>query len=78
MTTNPLTTTQDDARSAAADALIIGVTQTTDGPVPASGSEDVDAALGGTLAATLTALGATGRQDELTRIAVRPGASPHR
>jgi leucyl aminopeptidase len=65
----PLTTSPDTARSAAADALIIGVTQTPDGPVPAPGSEDVDAALGGTLPATLTALGATGRQDEVTRIA---------
>ncbi len=65
----PLTTAPDNARSAAADALIIGVTQSPDGPVPASGSEDVNAALGGTLATTLTALGATGRQDEVTRIA---------
>jgi leucyl aminopeptidase len=69
VTTNPLTTSHDSARSAAADALIIGVTQTPDGPVPAPGSEDVDAALDGTLAATLTALGATGRQDEITRLA---------
>ena len=69
MTTNPLTVSTADARSTAADALIIGVTQDPDGPVPAHGSEDVDAALGGTLAATLTALGATGKQDELTRIA---------
>jgi leucyl aminopeptidase len=68
VTTNPVRITQEDARSAAADALIIGVTQGTDGPVPASGAEDVDAALGGTLAATLSALGATGRQDELTKI----------
>ena len=69
MTTNPLTITQSAAPGAAADALIIGVTQTADGPVPAPGSADVDAALGGTLAATLTALGATGKQDEITRIA---------
>jgi leucyl aminopeptidase len=68
VTTNPLRITQEDARSAAADALIIGVTQGTDGPVPASGAEDIDAALGNTLAATLSALGATGRQDELTKI----------
>ena len=69
MTTNPLTVSTADARSAAADALIIGVTEGPDGPVPAHGSEDVDAALGGTLAATLAALGATGKQDELTKIA---------
>ena len=69
MTTNPLTVSTADARSAAADALIIGVTEGPDGPVPAHGSEDIDAALGGTLAATLAALGATGKQDELTKIA---------
>jgi leucyl aminopeptidase len=69
VTTNPLTVSTSDARSVAADALIIGVTQGSDGPVPAHGSEDVDAALGGTLAATLAALGATGKQDELTKIA---------
>jgi leucyl aminopeptidase len=69
VTTNPLRISQDDARSTAADAIVIGVTQGPDGPVPAPGSEDVDAALGSTLAATLSALGATGRQDELTKIA---------
>jgi len=68
VTTNPLRITQEDAQSAAADALIIGVTQGPDGPVPASGSEGIDAALGDTLAATLSALGATGQQDELTKI----------
>jgi leucyl aminopeptidase len=69
VTTNLVRITQDDARSTVADALIIGVTQGADGPVPAAGSEDIDGALGNTLAATLTALGATGRQDELTKIA---------
>ncbi len=65
----PLTTSQSAARTAAADAIIIGVTETTAGPVPAPGSEDVNAALGGSLPATLAALGATGKQDEITRIA---------
>ena len=69
MTTNPLTVSTADARSTVADALIIGVTEDPAGPVPAHGSEDTDAALGGTLAATLAALGATGKQDELTKIA---------
>ena len=69
MTTNPLTVSTADARSAAADALIIGVNEGPDGAVPAHGSEDVETALGGTLAATLAALGATGKQDELTKIA---------
>ena len=68
MTTNPLTITQDEARRVPADALIIGVTQTPDGPVPAPGAQDVDAALDGSLAGTLAALGATGKQDEITRI----------
>jgi leucyl aminopeptidase len=66
VTTNPLATGQEAAPGAAADALVIGVAQAPDGPVPARGSRDVDAALGGTLAATLAALGATGKQDELT------------
>jgi leucyl aminopeptidase len=69
VTTNPLTVSTADARDTVADALIIGVTEDAAGPVPAHGSEDADAALGGTLAATLAALGATGKQDELTRIA---------
>jgi leucyl aminopeptidase len=67
--TSPLTISTATASATAADTVIVGVTQAPDGPVPAPGSEDVDAALGGTLAATLTALGATGKQDELTRIA---------
>ncbi|MBO0831824.1 MAG: leucyl aminopeptidase [Actinobacteria bacterium] len=67
--TNALTISTAAARSAPADAVIVGVTQATNGPVPAPGAEDVDAALGGTLAQTLAALGATGRQDELNSIA---------
>ena len=68
MTTNPLTTSTDSARSVAADAIIIGITQGPDGPVLAPGAQDVDAALGGTLGATLAALGATGKQDEITKL----------
>ncbi|MGB6453510.1 MAG: leucyl aminopeptidase [Streptosporangiaceae bacterium] len=67
--TKPLTISTGAGRTAAADALVVGVTLTPDGPVPAPGSADVDAALGGTLGQTLAALGATGKQDELTRIA---------
>ena len=69
MTTNPLLTSTDSARSVAADALIIGVIQGQDGPVLAPGAEDADAALGGSLTATLAALGATGKQDEITKVA---------
>jgi leucyl aminopeptidase len=68
VTTNPLTTSTDSAPSAAADAIIIGITQGPDGPVLAPGAQDVDAALGGALAATLAALGATGKQDEITKL----------
>ncbi len=49
--------------------MIVGVIKGPDGPVPAPGAEDVDTALGGTLAATLAALGATGAAGEVTRIA---------
>jgi leucyl aminopeptidase len=69
VTTNPLTVSTADARSASADVLVIGVTEGPDGPVPAHGAQDVDGALGGSLVSTLAALGATGKQDELTKIA---------
>jgi leucyl aminopeptidase len=49
--------------------VIIGVTEGSTGPVLAAGAQDVDAALGGSLAATLKVLGATGALDEVTRIA---------
>jgi leucyl aminopeptidase len=68
VTTNPLTTSTDSARSVAADALVIGITQGPDGPVLAPGAGDVDEALGGSLDATLAALGATGKQDEITKL----------
>jgi leucyl aminopeptidase len=67
--TAKLLTSQAPPRAAQADAIIIGVVQGPDGPVPAPGAEDVDAALDGSLAATLAALGATGKPEEVTRIA---------
>jgi leucyl aminopeptidase len=66
--TTALQTTQASAREAQADAIIIGVIEGREGPVLAAGAQDVDAALGGTLAATLAVLHATGVQDEVTRI----------
>ncbi len=69
MTTNTIETSQQPARSIAADAIVVGISEGEDGPVLAPGSQDVDAALGGALTATLTALGATGKQDEVTKIA---------
>jgi leucyl aminopeptidase len=75
VTTSALTISPDQARTVSADALVIGVTQAPDGPVPAPGAEDVDAALGGTLATTLAALEATGKQDEITRFAAADGVA---
>jgi leucyl aminopeptidase len=51
-----------------ADAIVIGVYQGEDGVVLAPGAEPVDEALGGSLAATFKALGATGATDEVTRV----------
>jgi leucyl aminopeptidase len=63
-----LSNSESAAGTAEADVLVIGVTQTPDGPSVAPGADGVDEALGGTLADALTALGATGEPDELTKI----------
>ena len=52
-----------------ADAVVIAVRKGPSGPLPGPGSKDVDEALGGTLAGTLAALGATGDPGEVTKIA---------
>jgi leucyl aminopeptidase len=52
-----------------ADALVIAVHAGPEGPQPASGTKDIDDALGGRLAATLATLGATGEAGEVTKIA---------
>jgi leucyl aminopeptidase len=67
--TATLRTSQESPRDAQADVIVVGVAQGPDGPVPAPGAEDVDAALGGNLAETLGALGASGKAEEVTRIA---------
>ena len=51
-----------------ADAVVIGVTKSPGGAIPVPGTKDVDEALGGTLADTLAALGATGEAGEVTKI----------
>ena len=61
-------TSETPARALDADALIVGVIQGVDGPRPAPGSSEVDDALGGTLTDLLTALDATGRAEEITKI----------
>jgi len=63
-----LSSSESAAGNAEADVLVIGVVQTTDGPSVAPGADGVDEALGGTLADALTALGATGELEELTKI----------
>jgi leucyl aminopeptidase len=68
VTATPLTLSQADPREVAADAIIIGVMKGADGPVLAAGAEQVDAAFGGDLTAVLVTLGATGSQDEVTRV----------
>jgi leucyl aminopeptidase len=52
-----------------ADALVVAVREGAGGPLPAPGAKAVDDALGGTLAGTLAALGATGEAGEVTKIA---------
>jgi len=54
--------------TAEADVLVIGVTRTPDGPAAAPGLDGVDEALGGTLAGALSALGATGELEEISKI----------
>jgi len=63
-----LSNSESAAGTAEADILVIGVAQTPDGPSVAPGADGVDEALGGTLADTLAALGATGELEELSKI----------
>ena len=57
-----LLTSQSTPTATDADALVIGVFQGTDGPVPALDVDDID------LMAALTALGAAGKPDEVSKI----------
>lgn len=52
-------------------ALVVGVAKGPDGVVLAPGSEDVDEAFGGRLAATVEALGGTGVAGEVTKVSAR-------
>ncbi|SHG57957.1 leucyl aminopeptidase [Jatrophihabitans endophyticus] len=51
-----------------ADAVVVGVRRTKDGPRLAEGAEQIDAALGGRLHDALRSVGATGRPDEVHKI----------
>ncbi|MHB1873324.1 MAG: leucyl aminopeptidase [Streptosporangiaceae bacterium] len=67
--TATLQSTTLPAREVRADAVVVPIGQGADGPVLTAWAADVDAALGGGLTATLSALGATGRAEEVTRVA---------
>ena len=71
--TTTLTLATSAPSSIDADAVVIGVIKGQDGPVLAPGAADLDQALGGALATTLAALGATGQAEEVTRL---PGGGP--
>src|SRR5215470_7235505 len=57
-----LLTSQSAPTTTDADALVTGVFQGPDGPVLALGTDEID------LMAALTALGATGKAEEITKI----------
>jgi leucyl aminopeptidase len=73
MTTGALVTTisiqSGPVAEAAADVLIVGVYKDGAGITLSPGAAAVDEALGGTLAETLSTLGATGAAEETTRVA---------
>jgi leucyl aminopeptidase len=57
-----LLTSQSAPTTTDADTLVIGVFQGKDGPVPTLGTDEMD------VLAALTALGATGKPEELTKV----------
>jgi leucyl aminopeptidase len=63
-----LSTSESAPETAEADILVIGVIKSPAGPATAPGLAAVDDALGGTLAGTLAALGATGELEEISKI----------
>jgi leucyl aminopeptidase len=63
-----IATSESAPETAEADVLVIGVVRTPAGPAAAPGLAGVDEALGGTLADALSALGATGEIEEISKI----------
>ncbi len=63
-----IATSESAPETAEADVLVIGVIRTSAGPAAAPGLAGVDEALGGTLAGALSALGATGELEEISKI----------
>ncbi|MDT4927879.1 MAG: leucyl aminopeptidase [Pseudonocardiales bacterium] len=64
----PSVTVKAPAAPIRADAVVVGVRKTKDGPQLVSGAEPVDTALGGRLVEALRTLGATGRPDEVLKV----------
>ncbi len=62
-----LTLSSADPTGLKVDAIVIGIARGNGTPTLLPGAERVDAALGGTLAATLEQLGATGKVDAVTQ-----------
>jgi leucyl aminopeptidase len=58
-----------DLATLRADAIVVGVVKSPDGPRLAPGAEEIDQALGGRLLEALTAVGATGAADEVVKLA---------
>ncbi|MDR3035231.1 MAG: leucyl aminopeptidase [Kitasatospora sp.] len=71
MTTRLLTSDASPA-SAQPDVIVVGILQGAEGPELAPGAEPVDEALGGTLLTAAAALGATGKAEQITKIATGP------
>ena len=64
-----LNLTDTPAGKVSADALVIGIAKSADGPVLAPGVQSLDKVMKGKLLPALVALGATGGQGEVTKLA---------
>jgi leucyl aminopeptidase len=63
-----LTLSSADPTGLKVDTIVIGIATGPDDPTLLPGADAVDAALGGSLAATLAQLGVTGKADEVTKL----------
>ncbi|MGB9377394.1 MAG: hypothetical protein WCB04_07775, partial [Mycobacteriales bacterium] len=67
--------TDTSAVKSSADAVVIGLAKGPDGPILASGAETLDKAFKGKLLPALIALGATGAEAEVTKLATLGNAA---
>src|ERR1700690_605436 len=67
--TTRLLSSEAPSRNGHLDVIVVGVVKGADGPELGPGADGVNQALGGSLIAELTALGATGRAGQVTQIA---------